>query len=144
MFLFFGRCLERILLRGLAPTLRMATTLMSIFTLCLEKFGADFASTALTWILGPHARATYLKVGVEVGVGVGVGASVGVDVGAGSRCWVSFDLLVLYLTAAACSENRIHSARLDFNFWYRRFQCLGSEISMFGIGDFNVWCRRLP
>ncbi|CAM9266723.1 unnamed protein product [Scytosiphon promiscuus] len=55
-------CLEWFLLRGYAPTFRMATTLMSIFTLCLRKYGSEFASLGVNWVFGPHAKEVYLKV----------------------------------------------------------------------------------
>ncbi|CAM9858029.1 unnamed protein product, partial [Ectocarpus sp. 12 AP-2014] len=55
--------MEWFLLRGYAPSFKMATTLMSIFTLCLRKYGAGYSSHALSWTLGPHAKEVYLKVG---------------------------------------------------------------------------------
>ncbi|CAN0285914.1 unnamed protein product, partial [Ectocarpus fasciculatus] len=55
--------MEWFLLRGYAPSFKMATTLMSIFTLCLRKYGAGYSSHALSWTLGPHAKEIYLKVG---------------------------------------------------------------------------------
>lgn len=57
-----GRCLDWFLLRGHSPTIQMASTLMSIVRLCLQRYKFAFASDAVSWIVGPGSRDNYIKV----------------------------------------------------------------------------------